>query len=476
MDCFRPRREVAVHHVLPEWYSPEQETVRTILTEGTIALDANVLLDLYRLGAEERQQILDIFTKGGVRERLWLPYQAAFEYQKNRVKVATDHVKQFDDINDALTKSEASVLSAVNKLRDKSVKDKLTRIVRESLPASIALITEEIEKLKSSNTISLEHYASDDEIRTKIDALFIDEGQVGPKPNNEVLAERMSTVDKRYDDKVPPGYKDASKPEGREGDLLVWYEILAYADQSDRPLLFVTSDTKEDWYERVGGKTAGPRRELRVEMMKKSTKPYHQVSLNRFLELANEHLSANVEIDTILVVDEISERRRAESMLLSKLRHPSNVVAIDSALATLQPGTSSYQHLIRARQMLNGERSFDEDDANSALIILRQISVDRHKRANRDSREQLTAKRANQIREMLIRHPRESVMFLDPNSGKLNEILEMADNDPEIITLLSEELARIESESRFGNRRERTIREDDRFNKEERFEADKSDD
>jgi hypothetical protein len=211
----RSKREAAVRNVLPEWYSPDGGTVHTILTTGTIALDANVLLDLYRLGADERQQILDVFAKSGVRERLWLPYQAAFEYQKNRVKVATDHVKQYDDIRDALAKSESSVLSEVSKLRDKSVKARLTKIVRESLPFAIEQVTDEIERLQSQNTISLEHSASDDEIREKIDALFIDEGQVGPKPSEQDLADRMATVDKRYDDKVPPGYKDASKHEGR---------------------------------------------------------------------------------------------------------------------------------------------------------------------------------------------------------------------------------------------------------------------
>ncbi len=224
-------------------------------------------------------------------------------------------------------------------------------------------MTDEVGKLQAVNTISLEHSASGDEIRDKIDALFVDAGQVGPKPSDEDLAERLATVDKRYAEKVPPGYKDASKPEGGEGDLLAWYEILAYAGKSDRPLVFVTSDTKEDWYERESGRIAGPRRELRVEMMEKTLHPYHQVSLNRFLELANEHLSANVETDTIQVVDKISEQRRAESKLLSQPRHPGSVARIDHALEVLQPGTSNYQNVVRAKEMLNGERAFDADSA-----------------------------------------------------------------------------------------------------------------
>ncbi|MDI9980055.1 PIN-like domain-containing protein [Rhodococcus sp. IEGM 1307] len=469
-----------MRNVLPEWYSPDGGVIYSILTAGTIALDANVLLDLYRLGADERQQILDVFAKGGVRERLWLPYQAAFEYQKNRVKVATDHVKQYDDIREALAKSESSVLAEVGMLRDKSVKAKLEKIVRESLPAAIEQVTDEIERLQSQNTISLEHSASDDEIREKIDALFIDEGQIGQKPSEEDIADRMATVDQRYEDKVPPGYKDASKREGREGDLLVWYEILAYAEKSDRPLLYVTSDTKEDWYERVGGKTAGPRRELRVEMMKKTENFYHQVSLNRFLELANEHLSANVETDTIQVVDEINEQRRAESNLLSELHHPMIVAELDNALATLRPATANYQHVFRVKEMLNGERPFDPVSAQAALVILQELSAKgraRIKRARRNelSRQQRTEDRAREIRNMLVHYPAESLKVLGSSGGKLDELIELSKNDPEIITLLAEEMARIEDENRYGPRQARMSRADALVDDEELIEPNISD-
>jgi hypothetical protein len=214
-----------------------------------------------------------------------------------------------------------------------------------------------------------------------------------------------------------------------------------------------TSDTKEDWYERVGGKTAGPRRELRVEMMQKTTNSYHQVSLNRFLELANEHLSANVETDTILVVDEINEQRRAESNLMSRLRHPTIVVGLDNALETLQPATANYQHVARAKEMLNGERPFDNVSAEAALLILQRLSEKRRYRIARArrkelSREQRTADRAREIRNMLVHYPDESVKVL--GSEKVKDLLEISKTDPEIITLLAEEMARLEDEHQYG--------------------------
>ncbi|MDT5078219.1 MAG: hypothetical protein QOJ80_2856 [Mycobacterium sp.] len=36
--------------ILPEWYRHDDEALATIVTTGTIALDANVMLELYRVG------------------------------------------------------------------------------------------------------------------------------------------------------------------------------------------------------------------------------------------------------------------------------------------------------------------------------------------------------------------------------------------------------------------------------------------
>lgn len=56
--------------------------------ECTFVLDANILLNLYRYRPEERDQFLAILSK--LKERIWLPHQAAREYQRNRLKVIQD--------------------------------------------------------------------------------------------------------------------------------------------------------------------------------------------------------------------------------------------------------------------------------------------------------------------------------------------------------------------------------------------------
>jgi hypothetical protein len=62
---------------------------------------------------------------------------------------------------------------------------------------------------------------------------------------------------------VPPGYEDAKKDGvNAHGDYLVWHQVLQQAKNSTRPVILVTSERKEDWWERAHGKTVGPRHEL----------------------------------------------------------------------------------------------------------------------------------------------------------------------------------------------------------------------
>jgi PIN like domain len=99
-----------------------------------------------------------------------------------------------------------------------------------------------------------------DHIRETITELF--NGKVGKKFDEKKLANIYQEGAKRYEQKVPPGYKDAEKGGTRQfGDLVVWMEILEHAKDKKHPVIFITSDTKEDWWWKHGQFTVGPRSE-----------------------------------------------------------------------------------------------------------------------------------------------------------------------------------------------------------------------
>src|SRR5262249_38488567 len=78
-------RGVSVRDTFFEFYRPSPEEVGKFITHATIAVDANVLLGLYRLPTAARTEVLDVLE--GVKDRLWLPFQAGLEYQRNRLDV-----------------------------------------------------------------------------------------------------------------------------------------------------------------------------------------------------------------------------------------------------------------------------------------------------------------------------------------------------------------------------------------------------
>lgn len=59
---------------------------------------------------------------------------------------------------------------------------------------------------------------------------------------------------KRYKDQVPPGFMDGKNKDGvrKYSDLIIWKEILNYARNQEKDIVFVTDDVKADWWDEAG--------------------------------------------------------------------------------------------------------------------------------------------------------------------------------------------------------------------------------
>lgn len=94
-----------------------------------IVLDANVLLDLYRITPDARRQVLE--TLRDVADRLWVPHQAALEFSRNRkeaVRDRTSSLKRAQQMLRTATTDAVSVLeSAVEQLVEQRERSGTTR-------------------------------------------------------------------------------------------------------------------------------------------------------------------------------------------------------------------------------------------------------------------------------------------------------------------------------------------------------------
>ncbi len=146
--------------------------------------------------------------------------------------------------------------------------------------------------------------------------------------------------------KIPPGYKDASKPDKGVGDYLIWQVVLKVAEERKCPIVFVSSDSKADWFYRSDKQRLYPRFEL-VDQIRRKTegKSFHIIQFSDFLELFD------------ATADTVSEIRNEE-------------VKIDLANMNRHAQVASKNHLVEdaVAQIIN------EKLTPEARAILRQIA------------------------------------------------------------------------------------------------------
>lgn len=276
----------------PEYYGPDQSEVVALYREADIILDANILLGLYRRDTAQREEIFDVLER--VHDRLWVPHQAAREYQENRlntIKIVTSFLRRLrKTISDAYEEG-------VNQVRAQSS----LRDFKESLESLLQKSAEEadtaIDRLAKQYGLPPATLTSDD-LRDRLDALL--HGRVGSAPSDEVLARRLDEARRRADAGIPPGYADRAKSgDHGYGDYLLWAEVLERAGGRDVPVIFVTDDSKEDWWIIVEGLCLGPRIELVREFTAVCERRYHQVRLDTFLRQARTALNIPVSEETL---------------------------------------------------------------------------------------------------------------------------------------------------------------------------------
>jgi plasmid stabilization system protein ParE len=86
-----------------EWAPRSPDDKIAALADGLLVIDTNVLLNLYRYGAEARGELIQVLQLVG--DRLFVPGQVAAEFLRNRVPVAMDVRRELDKGAESAAKS-----------------------------------------------------------------------------------------------------------------------------------------------------------------------------------------------------------------------------------------------------------------------------------------------------------------------------------------------------------------------------------
>lgn len=276
--------------VFPEWYDdadPDKVDVAALLTSATIAFDASALLELYRSQKKERAQILD--TLQAVADRLFVPYQAALEYQRGRKGAIADHQQLLDGSIERLKEAQKSATKPIKNVA-------VGKRVRAAWETAHAGLADTVEQLHDEYGLTVEN----DDVRDTLDALLTAD-RLGTEPTQDQIQRWCAEFDRRAPMEIPPGYSDAWKGAPKMyGDYFIWRELLGHAITTNRSIMFVSNDQKSDWMDR---RTA-PLRELVNEMRSTAGVRYHHITLKQFTRLAQEHLAVEVDDETIDQIDD----------------------------------------------------------------------------------------------------------------------------------------------------------------------------
>ncbi|GAA2171142.1 hypothetical protein GCM10009846_03950 [Agrococcus versicolor] len=277
--------------MFPEHFPVSEDDRLRTWKSGRIVFDTNVLLNLLRYSKANRDDFLEVMSQ--LEDRLWLPHQVALEYLRNWREVSSEQKRELQRLIAEIEGMKPP--RGLESMRATSTLD-AQRISKEWEAAKAGLRT-----LVEREGLAVETQRHDDgepeETHSKITELY--EGKVGEAFGDDRIPTLTAEALKRIKAKTPPGFEDRGKDDGGVGDVFVWLQLLEFADRESAPIIFVTDDTKSDWWHKHRGERLGPRTELIAEFTARVGQPVLFYSSRRFLEVAKETAVATPSTEVI---------------------------------------------------------------------------------------------------------------------------------------------------------------------------------
>lgn len=302
--------------LFPGYLDRKPEEFAAIWKNCIFTFDANFLLDFYRSTPESQKTLFGILDL--VKDRVRLTHQAALEFYRNREAVIRESSDSYDKV---ATLVKGAVSNIENGLK---THQKHTTIEVEQVAEIVRKSVTDVEKLLRALKTKHPDHTKRDTIEERLAKLF--NGKVAPPYSEDALQAVFQAANQRYVDRIPPGYMDERQKDGnrRFGDVVLWFQVLAIAKEGNKPVIFVTADSKEDWWTKEGK----PRPELIQEVFLHAKVMFHMYKPAQFVIWANKYLDPKKEAQSFekaaTELREIESQRTASAV---------DVIAIMKAVA-----------------------------------------------------------------------------------------------------------------------------------------------
>ncbi|MCT8335851.1 PIN domain-containing protein [Leptospira sp. 85282-16] len=260
-----------------EYHKFTKEELLKLSKESLYVFDTNILLNMYRYSRSTVEDFFTVFSKLKNENRVWIPYQVGIEFYENRINVIAEQKKSYQEILKSITKFKNDISAKYKNhpfLNFEEIFSELNIKAISQLENKIY----EAEKLQPN-------WLDRDEILERINLIF--ENSTGEELTEERLKEIKLEGKHRYENKIPPGFKDDNKSDHKKfGDLIIWFEIIEKAKSCKKNIILVSGDTKDDWWLEKDGNKIMPLPALKKELYKQAGVNFHIYTPDAFLEFS----------------------------------------------------------------------------------------------------------------------------------------------------------------------------------------------
>lgn len=226
-------------------------SIKDLISQNYIIVcDTNVYLRLYDYSPEFTEFAITCLDK--IKTHLKIAYMTCLEYNKHyrgKYNNAKEKIKKYDaTLLDILEDAQAKINKEFYRIEQYYLPD--MQVIHKNVINGLVSIKEEIKSYCENHELLIalnEEYLKQDPIKTFWDTLTIN---IFKSFSFEQIYQICDEGEKRFKNKVPPGFKDKEKQGIRQyGDLILWKELIEFCKVNHVNAIFVTDDVKEDWWE-----------------------------------------------------------------------------------------------------------------------------------------------------------------------------------------------------------------------------------
>lgn len=271
-------------------YFVTEKKLDDLINQGDtyIVFDTNVLLAAYQWRNATKEQIEKIINKFYNENKLKYSMQVIKEFSKNRVFLIRERINDVANEMDMLT-NVTPLEKLIPILNGKEIYMKTQEIQKDYI-RYINLYRDQLKVIKDE----LKKLVSDDSFFNLI--YNTAQGNIIKNYTNDELEELKIEGRRRFENKIPPGFKDKNKTNGNEyGDYILWKELMSLRSN----VIFVSNDEKADWcLKSDDGEILTTNLELLKEFFEETGgKNFIHIPIIKLAQLLNQNINQDVLAD-----------------------------------------------------------------------------------------------------------------------------------------------------------------------------------